>query len=132
MFTPEQLLQMYAPTLATSPSVANWLQLGAESLSAEVLGSDYNEAVALFAAHRLTLVSRMAGAVGAITSQSVGSISQSYSAGSVRAGFEDLAQTGFGLRLQTLILNSGTSIIALGAGDDLPISPTAGFVWPAG
>lgn len=130
-FSAEQLLEMYAPALASQPSAANWLQLGRDSLSSGVLGSDYPEAVALFAAHRMTMVSRMAlngGAVGAVTSQSVGSISQSYGSGSPRAGFEELAQTGYGLRLQQLILNSGASIQVLDAGEPLPGSGI-GDIW---
>ena len=121
-FLAPQLLQMYAPNLASSADASNWLQLGRESLNTSVLGSSYEEAVALFAAHRMTLVQRMMagnGATGAVTSQSVGSISQSYASPSAKPGWEDFASTPYGIRLQQLLLLCGTTMQVLDPGEDL-------------
>jgi len=76
----------------------------------DVFGGCYERAVYLLLAHNVTMQGRGA-AVGAITSESVGSLSRSY--GSSPTSGSSLSLTGYGVQYQSLVklYCSGGSII---------------------
>lgn len=127
--TAEALLDMYAPQFAANANKANWLLLGRDSISSSIMGTAYEEAVALFAAHRMTLAARMSGDAGAISSKSEGSLSVSYASAGSRTGYDDLNQTQYGVRLLSLMVGMGATLDVTSAGDDLfPQPGTYGIV----
>ena len=70
-----------------------------DNVSETVFGTCYRRAVYLLVAHNLTMQAR-GGAVGAITSESVGSLSRSYG-GTTSASF--LAMSGYGIQYLSLV-----------------------------
>ena len=92
-----------APAYADDPDANNFIDLATLRTSQSKFGNKYNLAVALRAAHMITLRDRTGGDGGTITSKSEGSLSVSYSAPARASGDTDLMLTHFGQQLKGLI-----------------------------
>jgi hypothetical protein len=123
--TTDQIFDAIAPQLATNPAKAVYLELAEERTAQSLFGAKRTHAIALRAAHMMTLYIsqsgiRGMGEAGPITSKSEGSLSVAF--GSVSAGSNDdagLSQTSYGVELLSLIKASSpfiscTSCIDLG------------------
>lgn len=86
MPTAEEILDAIAPELASAPNKALHLEL-AEDQTGKVFGSQRNHAVALLAAHTLTVAKR-GGSSGQVSSLNEGQLSVSFS------GKSDMGQLG--------------------------------------
>jgi hypothetical protein len=98
--TVAEILVALAPELATTdPTRLNLVIDLAEIRTGQVYGAARPQAVALLAAHMLTLGNRSGGSAGAVTSESVGPLSISYGASGAEG---DLGQTSYGVQLLEL------------------------------
>lgn len=120
--TATQILDAIAPAFKTHPDKAVFLEMATESLSASWWGSRYPRAVALLAAHQLTLTTRMGGTgeAGPISSKSQGSLSVSFGSVGGSSADADLSQTSFGLQLIALRKGQGPFIGVTGQANTLP------------
>lgn len=103
-YTAEQLLSALAPNYASDPEKSLFITVAASRTSSCAFGDNYNIAVALRAAHLMTMRDRgtNGGTAGTISSIKEGDISVSYSnkMGDITS---DLEQTSFGQQLLELI-----------------------------
>lgn len=95
--TPAEILAAIAPELAANPGMATHLQL-AEGQTGDVYGGQRNHAVALLAAHSLTVAGR-GGYAGAVTSVKEGQLAMSFA---VRADADAMESTSYGQELLRL------------------------------
>lgn len=105
--TPIEILQVIAPEYASSPSATDFIELASLRTNSCFFGDKANYAIALRAAHMLTLsATRPLGEVGPVSSKSEGDLSISF--GSVSGvTFSDLSQTSYGVELDGLIKGTG-------------------------
>ena len=118
--TPTTILDLIAPQFAADADKTSFLTLAKIQTSATFYGAKYNMAVALRAAHMLTLRDRAQstqGAGGQITSMREGDLAVSYSAAS-SGGSGDLSQTSYGMQLQGLKKGGGAFLGVTGGLDD--------------
>lgn len=114
-----QYLTLRAPALATNANVGLYIDAAREDLSECYLGAVYEKAVAMLAAHTMTLSldpARSGGVGGSVTSKSEGALSIGFSAGS--AGGSDWGQTSYGLELTRLMAMGGPSLLVTGVNDE--------------
>lgn len=122
--TTEQIFDAIAPQLASNASKAVYLELATERTAQTFFGTKRTHAIALRAAHMMTLYItgasvRSQGEVGPITSKSEGALSVGF--GSVNANPNDdasLTQTTYGLELLALI-KAQSPFISVTGGVDL-------------
>jgi len=116
--TPSAILDVIAPQFSAHPNKADFLVLAESRTNACYYGAQANYAIALRAAHLLTLVStRPNGETGNISSKSEGDLSLSYG-GSGQAGNDgDLPATYYGQQLLSLRRGSGVAIGVTGGWD---------------
>jgi hypothetical protein len=100
MATIIEIITAIAPEHASNASIDIFITIAEGLTSACVFGDNYNFAVALRAAHLMTLAGRN-GDSGQISSKSEGGQSISYSSSTV--GIDNLNQTSYGKQLQELI-----------------------------
>jgi len=101
MATASEILDAIAPELSSAANKQTHLDL-ADSQTGSVFGEQYEYAVALLAAHTLTLAQRgdsVGGSAGAVSSQKEGQLSVSFG-GTVESGA--LGATSYGTELQRL------------------------------
>jgi hypothetical protein len=128
--TATQILTAIAPNLASNPLAAVYLEMSDERTAQGFFGAKREHAIALRAAHMMTVYLsgvRSEGETGSITSKSEGELSVSF--GSVSAGPNDdgsLTQTTYGIELLALIKASGPFISVTGAPNYDSI-PSAGY-----
>lgn len=112
--TVEQILETIAPELSTDPEKSNHITLAKQRTSTTCFGVNYNYAVALRAAHTLTLKnnanSGLAGSVGGITSKREGDLSIGFGGQSATGIKGDLGTTSYGVQLDELIKGNITGI----------------------
>lgn len=100
-----QIFDTIAPDYAADPDKATYLELAALQVSRCTFGTSYNLALALQAAHDITVSksgSFSGGAGGGIVSKSEGDLSVSYRSPSGRGSADYLSLTPYGLRLMNL------------------------------
>lgn len=112
--TIEQILDAIAPKFASDANKQDHISLARLRTSTTCFGNKYNYAVALRAAHTLTLTSNTnigTGSSGSISSIREGDVSISYGSRGTSTG-SDLDNTSFGQELQQLIKSNivGVSI----------------------
>ncbi len=110
--TPEAVLDAIAPQFASDPQTSDFIALAELRTSQEKFGDKYNLAVALRAAHMMTLRDRKTGEGGSISSKKEGDLGISYATGNGES--EDLAQTHYGRQLQRLMKGTITSAGLIG------------------
>lgn len=113
-----QYLTLRAPSLATNANVELYIAAAREDLNPCYFGASIEKAVALLAAHTMTLSldpMRAGGAGGAVTSKSEGQLSISFGAGS--AGGSDWGQTSYGMELTRLMSMGGPAMFVTGSSD---------------
>jgi len=102
-----QILSATALQLVSDPELSVHVQLAAQRTSSTCFGENYTLAVALRAAHTLTLkneaVAGNSGAVGPVTSMKEGDLSISFGGASSISVKGDLGTTKYGIQLQDLI-----------------------------
>ena len=119
MSTASEILSAIAPRFDGAANRALFLQMAESRTSSTYYGENRSDAVALRAAHLLT-VNEAANAsdgesMGPIASKSEGDLSVSYGKLSSGAGADsDLASTSYGRQLQGLMRSSGTGIRVTG------------------
>lgn len=114
-----QYVTLRAPTLAENANVGLYIDAAREDLNACYFGASYEKAVALLAAHTMTLSLdplRAGGTGGAVTSKSEGALSIGFSSGSM-AG-TDWGQTSYGMELSRLMAMGGPSLLVTGVDDE--------------
>lgn len=100
--TASAILSAIAPQFDADSNRSTHLQLATKRTNSTCFGENYNYAVALRAAHTLTLYQRAqstGGAAGSVTDKREGDLSISFSAG----GDSDLDLTSYGKELKGLI-----------------------------
>lgn len=97
--TAETTLDAIAPELASAPNKSAHLDLAEAQTSATAYGDSREYAVALLAAHSLTIASRNGASGGAVSSLQEGNLSISYSDAQGSIG---LSATSYGVELQRL------------------------------
>ena len=113
-----QYLTLRAPALAENANVSLYIAAAREDLNPCYFGASIEKAVALLAAHTMTLSLdplRAGGTGGAVTSKSEGALSIGFSSGSM-AG-TDWGQTSYGLELSRLMSMGGPSLFVTGVYD---------------
>jgi len=117
--TVTQIFDAYAPAYAGDSSKTNFILLAKDQTNRCFYGTKYNQAVALRAAHMMTLRDRAAsgGGGGAISSMKEGDLAISY-ATSATAKNDDLSQTSYGRLLLGLRRGSSPAIGVTGGNDD--------------
>jgi len=106
--TASQILSAIAPQFDTDTNRATHIQLAVLRTSTTCFGDKYEYAVALRAAHTLTLSNLASSGVssggsGGITSKREGDLSISFGGTSSTGVSGDLGQTSYGVELQNLI-----------------------------
>jgi len=100
--TASQILDLIAPGYKTDPDKASFLVLAQGQTSSCAYGSKYNQAVALRAAHMMTLRDRALGSGngdgGSVASKKEGDIAISYNT-TTNSKNDDLSQTSYGRQL---------------------------------
>jgi len=114
-YTASQIFDAIAPQLAGSINKALFLDLAGGLTSSCYFQTNYNLAIALRAAHMMTLANRLTGDSGQVTGKSEGNASISYA--QTQNDNNDLSATSYGVQLQGLI-NSGVGGVSV-TGDDL-------------
>ena len=105
--TVKQRLDLYLPIYKNDPDQSGYIQLATEKTSACFFGSQKNEAIALRAAHIMSLVkTRPAGEAGPISMKREGELAISFDNAS-DINDDDLNQTSFGRQLKALTTASG-------------------------
>ena len=111
--TVEQILETIAPELTSDTEKNNHITLARQRTST-CFGDNYNYAVALRAAHTLTLKNNaqngLAGSVGGITSKREGDLSIGFGGQSATGIKGDLGTTSYGVQLDELIKGNITGI----------------------
>ena len=104
--TAEQILDAIAPQFITNTNKSAHLTLAAQRTSRTCFGINYELAVALRAAHTLTLsteANAAGGSSGGISSKREGDLAISFGGQSSTGVTGDLGQTSYGVQLQQLI-----------------------------
>lgn len=105
------------PAYAADPAKATFIELAAARTSLNYFGVNYGLAVALRAAHMITLAkTRISGDGGQVTSRSEGDLSISYSQGAGNLG--ELSLTHYGQQLHQLI-KEGNAVLGVTGGNDV-------------
>lgn len=116
MASASEILSAIAPQFDSNVNRATHLNLATNRTSSSCFGKNYNYAIALRAAHSLTLSERAltsGGASGSITGKKEGDLSISF--GSTRGNNNgDLSQTSYGMELKGLIDGNIISISVIG------------------
>lgn len=114
--TASQILPMIAPQFAAQANLADWIALSRESVNACFFGNNAERAVALYAAHMMTLSTRAGGEAGSIASKREGDLAISFAA--TGSGLDpDLSQTSYGLQYLQLRKASGAFVGVTGGLD---------------
>lgn len=119
MLTTLQIIEVRGPQYAADPRLSTLIALAAENVSVEVLGDDYNKAIAYKVLHMLTLEAISAGnpgtgtdsgtLVGGVDSVSEGDLSKTFTkvnrgnSSSLSARNEDMSSTQFGKEYLAII-----------------------------
>lgn len=106
--TASQTLSAIAPQFDTDPKRQDHLDLASLRTNSRCFGNKYNLAIALRAAHTLTLLQNAqsglsAGGSGSIKSKKEGDLSVTFGGSSDTGVKGDLGQTSYGVELQSLI-----------------------------
>lgn len=101
MATPEELIEVICPTLATISGYSTYVSLAASLTSSGYFGDSYALAVALRAAHMYMINSKRNGESGYITQKQEGRLSKSF--GGMGNITSELQMTSYGMQLQQLI-----------------------------
>jgi hypothetical protein len=126
MASASAIFDTIAPQYASDSNKASFIVLARDRTSLEFFGDNYEQAVALRAAHMMTLTnSRSSGGTGSSESGSVASkregdlaISFAQGAGEIGIKSSDLSQTHYGVQLMGLIKGSGAFIGVTGGRDN--------------
>lgn len=109
------IFDLIAPQFKDSPDKLGFISLAQSRTNACFYGNGADQAIALRAAHMMTLASRTSGDAGAILSKREGDLSVTYA---VMAGTgEDLDSTHYGRQLKGLRKGSGAFIGVTGGLD---------------
>lgn len=116
--TAEQILAAIAPQFNSNASRTVFLEMAVDSTSVSQFSpAKYERAVALRAAHMLQLSLRKTGEGGAVQAKSEGQLSIQFGGANLGKGWEDLAQTQYGIQLRALIRGS---VVGAGVCDGIP------------
>jgi hypothetical protein len=108
------VLDAIAPQFASDAGKTTFLSLAAGRTSSCFFGVNYDLAVALRAAHMMTLRDRRSGSPGAASSKREGGLAISYS--QAQGGDADLGQTHYGRQLEGLINGNIPAVGLTGGG----------------
>lgn len=111
--TPVEIFDAIAPKLAANSAKLVYLQLAEDRTSPCFFGANRSQAVALRAAHTMSLFLdplRAGGTGGAITQKAEGDLSISFGAAQGSTVDNDLSQTSYGRQLDGLIRGSGAFV----------------------
>jgi hypothetical protein len=103
------VLSAIAPQFDSQANRDTFLTLAENKTNRCLFGVNADEAVALRAAHMMTLATRTLGEAGAVSSKKEGNSSINYVAGAGH-GISGLDQTYFGKQLKQLIAQSGPAV----------------------
>lgn len=110
-----------APHMVSEPTKSFWLQAGQEELDPCSYGYNYNKAVALYAAHNMTLAlgadGRSPGQGGSLERLREGDLELEFSNAGINLAQDSLDQTSYGKMLKDLMLNSNPAILVTGGLD---------------
>lgn len=104
--TASQILAAIASQFDSDPNRSTHLTLATQRTNSQCFGDNYQYAIALRAAHTLTMskqASVVGGSAGGITSKKEGDLSVSYGGQTSTGVSGDLGQTSYGVELQGLI-----------------------------
>lgn len=103
--TAEQIFDAIAPSYASNASKAVYLEMSEDRTSACAFGSNRPQAVALRAAHMITLDlgGDQSGSGGQITGKKEGNLSLTFAGPSASQSDDDLSMTKYGKQLKGLI-----------------------------
>ena len=106
--TASQIFDAIAPDYASDPRKTTFLTLARTRTNTCIFGDNTEEAVALRAAHMITLASRGSGGeAGSVSSKREGDLAISYGRNGSTNAVDDLHQTNYGVQLKNLIKGSG-------------------------
>lgn len=106
------------PVYKLDPDKATFISMAASRTSLTLFGTNYGLAVALRAAHMMTLTrNRTTGEGGAIASKSEGELSVSYMSGTSKK-ITELSMTHYGQQLEQMIAES-TVMLGVTGGNDI-------------
>lgn len=104
--TAEQIFNAIAPQFVSDPNKSTHLEIATLRTSQNCFGDKYNLAIALRAAHTLTLTdtaNNLGGSSGGVTSKREGDLALSFGGQSSTGIKGDLGQSTYGVQLQNLI-----------------------------
>ncbi len=118
-----ELISALAPVYAGDTRIGIFTNLAMQQTSRTRFGNNFEYAVALRVCHMIARNPQLApGTPGAVTSQSEGEISQSYSVSDyLRTKYPDLCSTPYGCQLAELIEGNIVGQLAVGGGIGSPV-----------
>ena len=117
----EQIFNAIAPGYAADADKATYIELAEMRTSTCAFGTNYNQAVALLAAHLIELAKgddhAGSGGAGPVTGKKEGQLSISYGSGSSENDDSDLSMTKYGRQLQGLRRGNIAAVGVTGGAD---------------
>lgn len=118
-----ELLSAIAPAYAADPRVGTFMPIAMQRTNRNVFGANYEYAVALRIAHMIDRnPSNQPGSAGAVTSESEGQLSRSYSIPrELQAKYGDLCSTPYGCQLAELMEGNVIGLMNVSGGVAGPV-----------